>query len=198
MRRFVAGLFLLSVLGLAVLRGVDAQVMTGPAVVTGNTNVPTYASAAIGIANTGAGDIYCIAGSATKVVKIKGIRVSATATSTIVIDANVVLRSALDTGGTSTAITVVPQDTSNPAATATVTSYSVSPTPGAAIGTLRSQKLAVGTAGNSANAGLALYQFSVYWDQPLILRGAAQNACINVSAAGTGATFDVDHEHTEE
>lgn len=171
---------------------------SGRLVVNGNTNVLTYGSAVTGLANTGAGDVYCIRGSATKLVKIKGIRVSATATASAVIDATIVLRSAAGTGGTSTSPGIIPHDSTNPASTSLVTAYSVSPTPGTAIGTIRTQKISVGTAGNTAFAGLALYQFTTYWDQPLILRGTTQYACVNFTAAGAGASINIDHEHTEE
>jgi hypothetical protein len=175
-----------------------AQTYTGTQVVTGNTNIPTYSAATVALANTGAGDLYCITGSATKIVKIKGIRISAVATAAIVGDVSVVLRSAANTGGTATAPAVVKMDQSNAAGTATVAAYTVSPTPGAAIGTVRARKMAVSTAGNAATSSEGLFQFSVYWDQPLTLRGTSQLACVVASAFGAGASFDIDHEHTEE
>ena len=171
---------------------------TNPLPVTGQSNIASYGAAVVGLANAAAGDIYCITGSATKTVRIKGIRVSAVATAAIVGDVSVVLRSAANTGGTSSAPTVVKHDQNNPAATATVAAYTVSPTPGAAIGTLRSRKMSVSTSGNNATSSEALFQFSVYWDQPVVLRGTTQLACVVVSAFGAGASFDVDHEHTEE
>ena len=171
---------------------------TTPLPVTGNSNIPTYGAGSTNIANTGAGDVYCIGGSTTKIVRIKGIRVSATASTAAVVSASVVLRSSADSGGTSSALTVVKSDQNNPDATATVTAYSVSPTPGTAIGTIRVRKIAVGTQGNSATISESLFQFTPYWDQPIVLRGTSQFACVNVSAAGTGASWAIDHEHTEQ
>lgn len=171
---------------------------SNPLPVTGNNTVASYSAAIVALANTGAGNLYCITGSATKTVKIKGIRVSAVATAAIVGDVSIVLRSAANTGGTSTAPTVVKMDQTNAAPTATVAAYTVAPTPGAAIGTIRSRKMAVSTAGNAATSSEGLFQFSVYWDQPLTLRGTSELACVVVSAFGAGASFDVDHEHTEE
>jgi hypothetical protein len=169
-----------------------------PLPVTGSTNVPTYSAATVALANTGAGDVYCIRGSATKVVKVKGIRVSAIATTGIVGDVQIILRSTAATGGTSTAPTLVAADQQNAAATGAVAAYTVSPTPGTAIGPIRARKIAVGTQGNSVTISEGLFQFSPYWDQPIILRGITQFACVNVSAFGAGASFDIDHEQTEE
>lgn len=174
---------------------------TVPLPVTGITAVPTYSGAVVGLANTGAGDIYCVTGAPTasgKIVRVKGFRVSAVATAGIDVDINVILRSTLDTGGTSANVPLVAHDQTNPTASGTATSYSVAPTPGTAIGTVRTQKDAVGTPGNTVNTALALFQFSVYYGQALTLRLPTQAACVNVSAGGAGSLWDVDHEHSEE
>lgn len=177
-----------------------SQSPANPFFVDGNTAKFTYAGAATGVALTTPGDVYCVVGSATKIVRVKGIRVSATATAGAVIDGQLFLRSTLDTGGTPASVPIVAQDSNFPAATATATSYSggTAPTPGTSIGLIRSQKIPVGTQGNSANAGVALYQFSVYWDAAVTLRGTAQSLCVNMTGLAAGASIDVDHEHTED
>lgn len=172
--------------------------ITNPPVINGNTAIPSYATADVNIANTGAGDIFCIAGSATKTVYVKRIRVSATATSAIVVNVSLIKRSTLDTGGTPVTETLVPLDSTNAAATATATGYTVSPTAGTAVGAVRARKIAIGVQGNTATTSEALFDFANYYDQPLILRGTAQNVCVNVGAAGTGASWAVDAEGTEE
>lgn len=170
-----------------------------PPAVTGNTPIPTYSASIAGLANTGTGDLYCISGSATKTVKVKGIRVSAIATAAITISASIVKRNTAASGGTSTTPTIVPSDSLNAAGTAVVRAYTVSPTPGALVGQIRSEKLSVGTQGSNNNSDTALFQFSVYWDQPQVLRGVAESLCVTAPiAAGAGASFDIDHEHTEE
>lgn len=171
---------------------------TSPMFVIGNSAVPTYSSAVVNQAYTVAGDIYCIIGSDTKTVEVKGIRVTGVATAAIVGDVSIILRGSLDTGGGLASVPVVKMDQNNPAGTATVNSFTSAPTPGTAIGTVRSRKLAFGTQGNSATTSEGLFQFSVYWDQAIVLHGSTQAACVNVSAFGAGASFDIDHEHTEE
>ena len=169
-----------------------------PFPITGQTNDTTYSSGDVNIANTGAGDVLCIAGSATKTVYVKRFRVSGTATSAIITTASVIKRSALGSGGTPVTETLVPNDSANPASTATVTGYTVSPTSGAAVGTMRTRKVAVGVQGATATSSESLFDFADYYDQPLVLRGVAQNACINTGAAGSGGSWAVDVEWTEE
>jgi hypothetical protein len=171
---------------------------TNPLTITGDTNTPTYAAANQSIANTGAGDLFCIAGSGTKTIYIKRLRVSATATSAIVVAVSLIKRSTLDTGGTSANETEVPLDSTNAAPTATVVSYTVSPTAGTAVGAVRSRKIAVGVQGNTATTSEALFDFANYFDQPLVLRGTTQNACVNGTAAGSGGSWAIDAEWTEQ
>jgi hypothetical protein len=166
--------------------------------VTGNTNVLTYSGAVTGQANAAAGDIYCIGASATKLVKIKGIRVSAIATTAIVSDVTINKRSTLDTGGTPTTVTIVPNFSVNPVSTATITTYGTAPTPGTLVGAIRSQKIPIPTTAGAISANPLLFQFSVYWDQALTLaRGSTEAACVTVPAI-TGAQWDIDSEHSEE
>jgi len=70
-----------------------------PAVVTGSTQIPTYSAAVVSLSNPAASDLYCVGGSATKTVKIKGIRVSAVASAAIVGDVSIILRMAANSGG---------------------------------------------------------------------------------------------------
>lgn len=169
-----------------------------PQVITGNTNINTYSAAIHNFGNSSAGDIFCIAGSATKIVKVKGVRVSAIASQAVNSSISIIRRSTLNSGGTPSSVTIVPNDTNNPASTATVTAYATAPTPGTQVGIVRSQKLSIATATTTAfAANPALFQFSVYWDQPLILRGVNQNICVDVDATA-GGTWEVDEEHTEE
>lgn len=179
-------------------RAVPCGSATTPTIVSGNTSTPTYSSAVTGQANSSAGDVYCVAASATKTVKVKGVRVSAIASAAIVSDVVINKRSTLNTGGTPTAVTVVPHSSENPPGTATVTSYATAPTPGTLVGAVRSQKLPITTTSGTLAPSPTLFQFSVYWDQPIILaKGSTEALCVTV-ASTAGGQWDVDHEHTEE
>ena len=158
------------------------------------TDPQTYGAAVIDLANTEASDIYCITGSATKTIKVHKINVSAIATTPIIQDVYIVLRSTLDTGGGLSSVSVIKMDQNNNAATAVVNSFTSAPTAGTSIGTVRSRKLAVGDQGQTRASDLAQFVF----DNPIVLRGAAQAACVHVESFGSGSSFDVDHQHTEE
>lgn len=172
-----------------------------PFSVTGNSAIPTYSVGIAGLGVTTSGDVFCIQGSGTKTVKVKGIRVSGTSTGGSVIDAEIVLRSSIDstTSTSGSSQTLVAADPNNNAATATVETWATPPTTvGTSLGVYRAQKVGVLTSSTGANPGLALFQFSPYWDQPIILRSASQAACVSVSAVGIGGSLDIDEEHTEE
>lgn len=171
---------------------------TRPMPVTGNNAVPTYSAAVVSLSNTSAGDLYCVTGSSSKIVRIKGIRVSAVATAAAVVDITITLRSSLSTGGGLASVPVVRMDQNNPAPTAVVNSFTTAPSAGSSIGVIRSRKIAASTQGNAALISEGLFQFSVYRDQPIVLRGAAQAACVTTTAIGSGGSWDIDHEHTEE
>jgi len=162
---------------------------------------PTFSAAAVGIAipQTGAMDAVCIAGSATKTVRIKRITISGIDATAQTATVNLVLRSAASTGGTSTSPSVVPLDSSNAAGTAVVKAYTVASTPGAAIGTVRSQSIGFAAATGSAAQAVTWNFDPETMSQEVILRGVAQQACINFPAAFTtaGPTINVDVTWTE-
>jgi hypothetical protein len=161
------------------------------------TNIPTYAAADVNIANAGAGDIACIYGSATKTIAVSQLRLSALATSSIVVNTTLVKRSSAFTGGTPVAETNVPYNSANPTATATVTGFTASPTPGTAVGTMAAVKLAIDAPGNTVAAVVGLIEFGNLSDQPVILHGTAEGLCVNSTAAGTGGSWSVSYRWTE-
>jgi hypothetical protein len=165
-----------------------------PFPITGVNNVPTY-SGSIAFANSGVGDLYCVYGSATKTVKVKGIRVSGVNGSTSTTSMAVIKRSTLGSGGGLTAITVTPSDSLNPASTASAIYFTSAPTPGTTVGNIRNRYITLPVA-TSGPVSEGLFQFSVYYDQPVVLRGIAEGVCVN--AASAGASWAIDAEWTEE
>lgn len=162
----------------------------------------TYSAAAVGIAipQTGAMDAVCIAGAANKIIRIKRISISGIDATAQTATANLVLRSAANSGGTSTSPTVVPLDSTNAAGAAVVKAYTVAPTPGTAIGSARSASIGFGAA-TAASAQVVTWTFDpneLY--QEIILRSAAQQACLNFPNAFTtaGPTINVDLTWTEQ
>jgi hypothetical protein len=168
-----------------------------PFPVTGSSNVPSYSASVNAFANSSAGDVYCINGSATKTIKVKGIRISALASAAIADDIAVIKRSTANSGGTPTTITPVPNDSLNAAATATVKAFATAPTPGTSVGQVRSQVITIPTTAAAVSPVLALFQFTPYWDQPIVLHGVAEGICVNVPSTA-GGQWSIDSEFTEE
>lgn len=178
-----------SVAGTVAENGIDAE------------NLRTTYSASIRglVPATTPTDIFTITGSASKVIRITHIEVSATMTSAGTVDLQLLTRSAANTGGTSTNPAATPHDASDAAATAVINAYTANPTGlGAAVGSpIRSQKFFIPGVG-------ALFE-SQDWDfgirngKPLVLRTAAQVLALNLnSVTVTGGSFDISIEWTED
>ena len=168
----------------------------------GNSDKPTYSAAASGFTvGTAPTDIFTIFGSATKVIRITKITVSQTQTSAGPETFSLYKRTAADTGGTRTACVVVPHDSTNVAATATVGFYTGATAPtinGSATQLLFSYRGAVpSAAGTSTSAGVPVVLFdAVRPSQAIVLRGVAEGVAINGTAAGNICSCTV--EFTEE
>jgi hypothetical protein len=152
-----------------------------------------------------AGDAVTIAGSATKTIKITRIKYSGTSTAATgaAVDVALIKRSTADTAGTSTAPTPVPLDSNDAAVTAVVTAYTVAPTLGTAVGTIAVDKyvptLATATATDFPIPAYVEYMFGNRPSHGIVLRGTAQQLCINFSATPLATnSFDFTIEWTEE
>lgn len=101
----------------------------------------TYMAAALNLAlATGATDVLTIAGFASLNVRILELKAYIKATTAAAFyDAQIVKRSALDTGGTSSSVTAVPMVSTDAAASATVKAYTVNPTLGTAVGPIATE-----------------------------------------------------------
>lgn len=171
-----------------------------PSVNTEGTRATYSASAQLAPAAT-ATDVFTITGSATKTVRILRVQLTGQATAA----ANVVIalakRSAANTGGTSAAITAVPHDSTDAAATATVLNYSVNPAGlGALVDNPRRQLLALPASSSPAfGATPVVWEFTTRNGKGIVLRGIAQVLAINLlGQTVTGGSMGVDIEWTEE
>lgn len=169
-------------------------------VIVVDENVASYSTAFTGVASaTTPTDLACILGSATKLVHVTRIEFSGTMTLSTAVSLQVIKRSAANTGGTSAALTLVPLDSGNAAATASAVSYTANPSAlGAAVGTIRSSRYNVPTSGG-------VVSLPVVWDfgdrpaEAVILRGVAQELCINLSSTTLGGSaLNGSFEFTEE
>lgn len=144
-------------------------------------------------------DVFTIQGSATKIIRVTRIAVSITTTagSGIALNTTLVKRSTIDSGGTSTTASLVAHDSTNTAGSAVVRGYTANPTLGTSVGTIRSNRFQVATAGATENE--LVWDFGTRPAQAIVLRGTSDQLCINLGGGtitGPIAAFSV--EWTEE
>lgn len=159
-------------------------------------NIRTY-SASTNVATAAAAtDIFTITGSASATVFVTQVIVSGVQTTAGLQDVQLILRSTADTLGTSGAVTAVPHDSTDAAASATVLAYTANPTTGTPVGTFRRGYVPVAGATSVVNP-LVIFDFGKR-GKPMTLRGIAQVLAVNLGGATlTGGTFDISVEWYE-
>jgi hypothetical protein len=184
------------------------------AIASNNTVVPVYAAGSPAVTYSAAvngltaaatpTDVFTITGSASRTVRIKKVSFSGTQTTSNDQAILLIKRSTADTGGTSAAVTAVPNDSNDAAASATALSYTANPTLGTTVGTVRSTKLLV-TGDAPGNNGQYFWSEKVWTfgdngDKEIILRGTAEVLAVNLNATATmaGSSLNIDIEWTEE
>lgn len=163
-------------------------------------NRPTY-SATFDIVPLAAGatDLVALRGSATKKVRIETVVVNGLATARTRVPVSMFLRTAANTGGTSTAPTGTRHDSTDAAATATIAAYTANPTALGA-GTLIRKKYLIldPTTVDANNTPESITEFGELGKQ-LVLNGNSQYFAINLNTTPiTGGTITVTIEWTEE
>ena len=163
--------------------GTNAQSLltdTSGRLIVGNEGTKTTYSCAFSVVPAAAAtDIAAIGGSASKTIRILRIHVSGACTAGVGYSLSLIKRGAADSGGTSSAGTVVPNDSGSAAGTGTVTIYTANPTLNNTVGSVRRSY------GAQATFTAAVVGIPIDWDfadrpgQALVLRGTAEQACIN-------------------
>lgn len=137
-------------------------------------------------------DVICLAGSATKTIAVQQIKLSGSAGTLVTLPITLVRRASADTGGTPASTTANPantigkRDTANATATATPVSYTANPTIGDSSPTyIDSASLTLPV--TSAGVVTVPLAFNYFFEnsqllQPPILKGIAQQLCLNFNA----------------
>jgi len=158
----------------------------------------TYSATANFSAPNLATDVFTITGSASKMVTVTAIYMSATQTTSGTMAVYLVKRSTANTAGTSTARTPTPYDSNDPAATATVLSYTANPTVGTLVGNLQVQHMSAMTAA-TANSDRLNIQLGSTIAKGIVLRGTSQVLAVNLNGVTyTGNSLYITVEFTEE
>lgn len=180
-----------------ILYNLDGTPNAEKATYRASTIIPLVAAVTVNV------PFFNIIGSASKTITVKRIKVSGmTLTAVGYFTINLEKLSSASTGGTSTALALVPLDSNNAVATAVVRAYTVAPTKGALVGTIASWRalwqatVAVGT----SQPWEHIFNFGDMREtKGVTLRGAAQELALTfpvvLSSAGTLA---IDIEWTEE
>lgn len=140
-------------------------------------------------------DNAVLPGNASNTVLVTRVLVTCTQTTAGIVTLSVIKRSAADTSGTSSAFTVVPDDSTFASGVSAPLSYTgTGPTAGTAVGN-------VDTAQFGCNASTTAGPNDIYiLDRrlkPIVLRGTAQQLALNFGGAITGGTLTVTYEYEE-
>jgi hypothetical protein len=143
-------------------------------------------------------DFFTISGSSSKIITITALRVNGAATASSFANIYVYKRTAANTGGTSSVITSCIHDSSDPAATAVVRSYSANPS---ALGTgalLRSEHVSFSAA--AAGNLVTYWNFVDRGSKSVKLNNTNEFLCFNFggNAVPSGANIHATIEWTEE
>jgi hypothetical protein len=158
----------------------------------------TYSASIVGLVPVAScTDLFTITGSASKTVRVSRITVTATQTTSGQIDVALIKRSTANSSGTSTSPTVIPHDSNSAAGSATIRAYTLNPTLGNTVGTMKARKVFVGS--TVANSDEFITDFGVRNSQAIVLRGTSQVLSVNLNGVTiTGGSFNISVEWTEE
>ena len=177
------------------IAGGTPQPVSGTVSTTSFNRLGTYTLAGIGYAAYATPtDMLCIYGSNTKTVTIHAMSMTIRSTAAALQTIYYIKRSAVDTGGTATNPTPVANDSTAPAATATVSLYTAAPTLGTVVGNVRIIETASGLATTTPGAILMTTSGfsapnSTNFQTPIILRGTGEGLCTNDAAAALTSGF---------
>jgi hypothetical protein len=171
----------------------------------------TYSATKVGLVPAASPtDVFTVTGGATVVVRVTHIEISGTTDSPVpvALDCLLLKRSTADTAGTSTnSPALIPHDSGDVPAVATVLAYTANPTLGTLVGTAvaayRSQKLMLTLKTYTATDFPPVVP--IVWDftqraKPLVLRGITEVLAINLNAVSLVGTcsLNISVEWTEE
>lgn len=163
----------------------------------------TYGATGVGIVPAAAAtDIACLTGSATRTTRLQSIRVSGSGTA-ISVPVLITKHIVANTGGTATTGTAIPVpfrfDTASAAPTATTVAWTANPTVTAGAGILDNGNL--GVVATTVGAAVQPYLFFDYssrnYSQAIVLRGVAQEVCVNLNGTSPTALLNVTFRWTE-
>ena len=174
---------------------------TGAQMSNGEGRKATYSAAVIAYSPYASPqDVAGLVGSSTKRVRVLRFAVSGRATAANQLDVQLVKRSSADTGGTPTALTSVPHDSNDGAATAAAATFAAAPTAGTLVGAIRAQQINLSAAGAGGAAVPVEFDFGTVNDKAIVLNGASEALYLNLNGAAmpAGTVLNIFVEWSEE
>lgn len=153
--------------------------------------VPTYVATGIGIVPAAAPtDVACITGSATKQIRVHRVEIGGTAGTAINIVAALHKHVSANTGGTAATLLALPVpykiDSAFAAPSATTTAYTANPTiADATPGVVAARTVFLPATGTAVRGNSEVFDFTGQGASPPVLRGIAQQLCVNLGAVTT-------------
>ncbi len=162
--------------------------------------VKTYSFSKLGVSPSAFQDILVLQGSATKTIRVTKIVVTGgTATAAGFLNPLIIRESALGAGGTSSTQTAAARDTTNSAATGTLTLYTATPAAGTVVSTMDSCRLFFAISTSPATPDVCAFTYGINNDQMPTLRGTGDFIAVNFGGVTqAGAVADLFIEWTEE
>lgn len=163
----------------------------------GTVSRMTFSAAASFIPAASATDVFAVIGGATKAIYITRILVSGTQTTAGNIECVLIKRASANTGGTFIAANMIPHDSGNPTATASVGHYTANPSTGTSLGAVRRERLLVPAPASVAPHDHIVWEFETT-GQPIVLKNTSQLLAVNLLGATlTGGLLSVSAEWYE-
>jgi hypothetical protein len=155
---------------------------------------PASFSTSKSFAGSSTTDNAVLPGNATNTVLVTRVLVSCTQTTAGIVTLNIIKRSAADTGGTSAAMTAVPDDSTFTAVSAPLSYTGTGPTAGTAVGNVDTYQLGCNAAATAGPNDIYVLDRRL---KPIVLRGTAQQLAVNFGGAITGGNLTVTYEWQE-
>ena len=162
---------------------------------------PTFSATLLGIVpGATPTDLLVIKGAAGKLIRLKEMIISGTATAASNVLFQLIRRSSPNSGGTNNGITPYSHDILDGVSLVTLTQYTANATGlGTAVGTLHGARLNLAPAANGSIDRL-LWDWSWKNEKAILLRGASDFVALNLNGVAwpAGGVLDIDLTYTEE
>jgi hypothetical protein len=167
-------------------------------IIAGYKTCNIYDASAEFTAGAAATDVFAITGATGKLVRIFHISLTGIQTTSGVIAVSLLKRSTANSGGTSAAVTAVKQDSTIPAASATVLSYTANPTTGTLTGAIQYDRIFLSDASSPKSSDSSGFLGDDKSQRPIAILRAGETLAINLAGQTVSGNILDAHVRWEE